>query len=261
MPMRTWCAAILWLCCWLGVGGASAQQLPRILAPNPAATYVLGANDRLRIIVFGEDNLSGEFRVDASGKVAFPLIGEVAAAGLDVRGFEQALQKRLSDGYLLDPRVSVEVLTARPFYILGEVENPGQYAFVPGMTAANAVATAGGFKVLADQRRVFIRRAGADQELETPLTPTTEIRPGDAIRVVKGSFYILGEVNRPGEYAYTPGMTVMQAVATAGGFTYRAARAKVFVKRADARDEERLKLVPTLTLEPGDTLRIGERFF
>jgi len=273
-----WLTAFVFVLAWGWATIAGAQSLEGPAAPpasqgSPAASaqsapaqaelsgYVLGANDRLRLIVFGEENLSGEFAVDASGKVALPLIGEVTAAGLDVRGFERAIQERLADGYLRDPRVSVEVLTARPFYILGEVQNPGQYPFVTGMTAANAVAVAGGFAPLADQTKVLVKRAGAATEETLPLTPSTVIRPGDTLRVVKGAFFILGEVNAPGEYPYTEGLTVLQAVATARGFTYRANRSKVFIQHAGETEEQRFKVTPSLTLQPGDTLRIGERFF
>lgn len=246
---------------------AAAQTQPA--APVEAAEasedslggYVLGANDRLRLIVFGEENLSGEFVVDETGNVALPLIGEVSAGGLDVRAFERAIQQRLADGYLRDPRVSVEVLSARPFYILGEVQKPGQYPFVSGMTAANAVAVAGGFLPLANQSKVFVKRSGTQAEEALPLTPATLIRPGDTLRVVKGAFFILGEVNAPGEYPFSEGLTVLQAVATARGFTYRANRGKVYIQHAGDVEERRYKVTPSLILQPGDTIRVGERFF
>lgn len=256
-----------------GVPAAPIGEPTQPAAPNPApaqplssaavepAGYILGPNDRLRLIVFGEENLSGEFAVDATGRIALPLVGEVVAAGLDVRAFERAIERRLADGYLRDPQVSVEVLTARPFYILGEVQNPGQYPYIPGMTAPNAVATAGGFAPLADQGRVFIKRAAAPDEQEFPLGPATLVQPGDTIRIAKGAFYILGEVNQAGEYPYSDNLTVMQAVATAKGFTYRANRGRVFIRRAGEAEERSYKLTPTLRLQPGDTIRVGERFF
>lgn len=252
---------------WAQDGGGAPQPLEQTAAPvvQPIGAvpsgYVLGPNDRVRLIVFGEENLSGEFLVDAAGKVALPLIGELQAAGLDVRSFERAVQQRLADGYLRDPRVSVEILNARPFFVLGEVANPGQFPFVAGMTAANAIAIAGGFAPLADQTKVRIKRAGSDVEEVEPLTPTTKIAPGDTLRVVKGAFFILGEVNAPGEYSFTPGMTVLQAIATARGFTYRANRTKIYIQHAGEVVEERLKVSPSLTIQPGDTIRVGERFF
>lgn len=248
----------------------STQAKPLVSAPdtgqNPSdpilgGGYVLGANDRLRLIVFGEENLSGEFQIDSGGNVSLPLIGETRASGLEVRALARAIEKRLSDGYLRDPKVSIEVLSARPFYILGEVQRAGQYPFVSGMTAPNAVATAGGFAPLADQTRVLIKRAGQAEELELPLGAETAILPGDTVRIVKGAFFILGEVNAPGEYPYTQGLSVLQAVATAKGFSYRANRGRAFIQRAGELVEKSYKINPSLTLGPGDTVRIGERLF
>ncbi|WP_417471052.1 polysaccharide biosynthesis/export family protein [Maricaulis sp.] len=145
--------------------------------------YRLGAGDQLRIIVFGEEDLSGEFVVDGRGTVSLPLIGEIDAGGLTAREFQQAFADELRNGYLNDPRVSVEVINFRPYYILGEVEAAGEYPFSDGLTVMNAVATAGGFTYRANRRVVFIRRAGSDREIEVPLLAVTEVQPGDTIRI------------------------------------------------------------------------------
>jgi polysaccharide export outer membrane protein len=234
-----------------------AEELPRF----QAGEYVLGVGDRLRVIVFGEEDLSGEFVVDSTGIVALPLVGDVEAAGSSVREFQQRVEAALRNGFLVNPRVSAEVLNFRPFYILGEVEQPGEYPFTNGLTVLNAVATAGGFTPLANQTRVFIKPAGEDSEREITLSAATPVAPGDTIRISKGAFYILGEVQRPGEYPFTEGMTILNAVATAGGFTYRANQNRVFIQREGAADEEPLRLAPDLRVQPGDTIRIGERFF
>lgn len=240
----------------------SDQAPPRVLAGPGDTEYVLGANDRLRVSVFGEPSLSGEFVVDGTGRAALPLVGEIAAAGMTVRQFERAFEGALERGeFLNEARVTAEVLNFRPFFILGEVARPNQYPYASGLSVLNAIATAGGFTPLADQTRVFIRRAGADAEIVMPLTPEAIVYPGDTIRVPKGAFYILGEVNRPGEYAYSSGLTVLNAVATAAGFTYRANRSRVWIQRAGEAEEEAHRLRPDLRVEPGDTIRIGERFF
>lgn len=153
------------------------------LPADEAYEYRLGPNDKVRVTVFGEENLSGEFTVAPSGKISYPLVGEVDAAGKTVGEFQTALQTRLAAGYLTNPRVAAEVMTFRPFYILGEVNKPGEYPFVSGMTVLNAVATAQGFTYRADQRRVFIRRAGESAERAYALTTTTPVRPGDTVRV------------------------------------------------------------------------------
>lgn len=157
-----------------GIGATSENVLPE---------YQLGSGDRLRVNVFGEDSLSGEYLVSGAGRVALPLIGEVPAAGLTVGLFSDAVAARLRDGYINEPRVSAEVLNYRPFYILGEVGTPGTYPYTSALTVLNAVATAGGFSYRADQRRVFIRRAGESLEREIPLAATTMVLPGDTVRI------------------------------------------------------------------------------
>jgi len=125
--------------------------------------YRLGANDKIRVITFGEDSLTGEFFIGGSGKVSLPLIGEVQAAGLSISQFQNEVETALKQGYLKDPHVSVEVLTYRPFYILGEVQKPGEYPYSNGLTVLNAVATANGFTYRANDKKVFIKRADANQ--------------------------------------------------------------------------------------------------
>lgn len=223
--------------------------------------YVLGTNDRVRITVFNETSLSGEFTIDGSGRAALPLIGEVQAAGITVQAFEDRIEDRLRHGYLNDPRVSVEVMNFRPFYIMGEVVRPNQYPYSSNLSVMNAVATAGGFTPLADQSRAFIRRAGSEMETQVTLTPEMLVQPGDTIRIGTGAFYILGEVNRPGAYPFTSGLTVLNAVATAQGFTYRANQGRVHIQRAGESESRAYRLTPDLRLQPGDTIRIGERFF
>ncbi len=231
--------------------------------PAPDADgYILGINDRVRILVFGEEQLSGEFLIDSTGRVAMPYIGEVQAAGLSRRAFEDLLERRMAEEkILLDPRVSVDLLNFRPFYILGEVTRPGEYPSSSNLNVFNAVATAGGFTTLANQTRVMIKRAGEQTEREYSLMSPVTVNPGDTIRVIKGAFYILGEVNRPGEYPFSEGLTIQNAVATAGGFTYRANKREVVVKHRDEALERKVRLTASAPVQPGDTVRITERFF
>ena len=150
------------------------------------AAYQLGTGDQLRIIVFGEEDLSGEFQVDDTGAVSIPLVGDVTARGQTLRSFEAAVRDKLTEGYLKDPRVSVQVLNYRPFYIIGEVENDGEYPFVSGMHVLNAVAVAGGFTYRANTSKVFITRG--DEEHEYKVTPELRLEPGDVIRVPERFF-------------------------------------------------------------------------
>lgn len=164
-----------------GAGTASdAEQV------DPTLLYRLGSGDKLRVIVFGEEDLSGEFEVDGTGIVSLPLIDLIAAQGLTLRSFEETVEKRLRNGYLKDPRVSAEVLNYRPFYIIGEIEKGGEYPFVNGMSVLNAVALAGGYTYRGNTNKAFITRRG--HELEFPALPETRVYPGDVIRVPERFF-------------------------------------------------------------------------
>jgi protein involved in polysaccharide export with SLBB domain len=152
-------------------------------------TYRLGAGDKLKITVFGEPELTAEYAVNPAGMIDFPLIGEVQAAGQSLRDFERALTKRLKDGYLRDPRISIEVLNFRPFFITGEVRNSGQFPYKPGLTVQEAVAIAGGYTYRANTRAVNIRRVGADQEQSFDIqTSRVLIYPGDQVRISERFF-------------------------------------------------------------------------
>ena len=150
--------------------------------------YRLGPGDKLRVIVFGEEDLSGEFVVDGSGYIRLPLVGQVQAANRTVYEFERDVETKLKDGYLKAPRVSAEVMNYRPFYIIGEVGKPGEYPYVNGMSVLNAVALAGGYTYRANERSVYLRRYGDSREQSVPADETTKVYPGDIVRVVERFF-------------------------------------------------------------------------
>jgi polysaccharide export outer membrane protein len=160
-------------------GPASAQEASERKIPE----YHLGSGDKVRVITYGEQELSGEFFVSGDGKVSMPLIGDINAMGLTVPEFQAKVTTALKEGYLKDPKVSVEVLTYRPFYIMGEVKNPGTFPYTNGLTVMNAVATAGGFTYRANERKVEIRRAETADWVTYRLDPTTPVAPGDTIRI------------------------------------------------------------------------------
>ncbi len=168
-----------------GVGYAQQAAIgdTPVSAAAQSMDYLLGPGDKVRVTVYGEQSLSGEFFVTGSGLMSLPLIGEIKAGGMTVGQFQVAVQKALSDGYLKDPRVSAEVLTFRPFYILGEVEKPGTYPYTSGLTVLNAVATAGGFTYRADKKNVWIKHNGETTERKSELTPSIMVAPGDTIRL------------------------------------------------------------------------------
>ncbi len=150
-------------------------------------SYQLGAGDKVRLNVFGEPDLSGDFDIDGSGYIRLPLIGQLKAAGLTIHGFEEEFITALKDGYVKDPKVSVEVVNYRPFYIIGEVQKPGQYSYVDGMNALNAIALAGGYTAKADKSEVYIQRNGKE-ETEFPSNERTNVRPGDVVRIPERFF-------------------------------------------------------------------------
>ena len=165
---------------------SSFSAAPTSASADPV--YVLGAGDELRVIVFGENDLSGSFEVDGQGMVAMPLVGQVQAGGLSLREFEETFEAVLKEGYLLDPRVSAEVANFRPFYIIGEINNGGEFPFTDGMSVLNAVAVAGGYSYRADRRKVKITRITNGQEQEIEAGPSSNVMPGDVIRVLERFF-------------------------------------------------------------------------
>ena len=151
--------------------------------------YRLGPNDRVRIIVFGQPTLTGEYTLDGNGVLAFPLIGNVEANGQTTSQLQQAIASRLDPDYLRNPSVSAEVITRRPFYVIGEVQKPGNYPYVTDMTALNAVAMAGGYTYRARQNSLYIKRLDTSGRLiRVAATPETKIRPGDTVEIKERYF-------------------------------------------------------------------------
>jgi polysaccharide export outer membrane protein len=150
---------------------------------DPNAPYTLGSGDRLRIIVFGQESLSNSYAVDSSGHIAMPLIGIVDAQGQTTASLARRIEAQLRNGFLREPRVSVEVEAFRPFFILGEVTTPGQYPFVSGMTIETAVAIAGGFTPRAFKDGADLSRVVDGQPFIGTVPDTQLVRPGDTIFV------------------------------------------------------------------------------
>ena len=150
--------------------------------------YRLGTGDKLHISVFGQTELNGDYIVDATGNLQLPLVGEVHAAGLSVAELQKVLTAKLADGYFVNPSVNVDVVNYRPFYIIGQVNKPGEYDYVSGMSVLNAVALAGGYTPRADESEAYIRRNGATKEAQVPADETTKVMPGDIIRIPERYF-------------------------------------------------------------------------
>ncbi|WP_349360485.1 polysaccharide biosynthesis/export family protein [Stappia sp.] len=172
------------LCLALTVAACSGyRQPPTAFHDILTKPYRLDSSDQLRIIVFGQNDLNTTYTVDQAGYISMPLIGSVAARGLTLRQLEDVITKRLKNGFLRDPDVSVEVATYRPIFVMGEVANAGQYPYVAGMTAQNAIATAGGFSPRARQTDVDITRQLNGEVLSGRVPITDPVRPGDTIYV------------------------------------------------------------------------------
>lgn len=166
-------------------------QDPREMELTPVGSdsdYRLGIGDRIQIIVLGHEDLSGEFVIDGKGQFFMPLIEEVDAAGLKPAELEGLVVERLKPDYLINPRVNVQVLKYRPYYLMGEVASRGAFPYLSGMSYLKAVAIAGGFTYRAKQDYVYVIRAD-DEDLEELKLPMNEkVQPGDIIRVAERMF-------------------------------------------------------------------------
>jgi len=150
--------------------------------------YTLRPNDQLRVQVYNEPSISGDYQVDSAGYISVPLAGRLRASGRTAGQLEQAIVAALSRGVLKDPRVNVQVSNYAAFYIHGEVKKSGEYPYRPGLTVMDAVATAGGFTYRANENKVFLRRAGAGAEETFPLDAPVPVYPGDNIRIPERYF-------------------------------------------------------------------------
>ena len=161
--------------------------VPAAVLPGPAPggdlPYTLDSGDRLRIVVFGQEGLTSTYIVDATGKIAMPLIGAVSVRGCTTAQLARVISDKLRNGYVREPHVAIEVEAYRPFFILGEVIAPGLYPYVPNMTVETAVAIAGGFTPRAYRYDVEVSRSstGVTSRQKVPLI--APVRPGDTINV------------------------------------------------------------------------------
>jgi polysaccharide export outer membrane protein len=151
-------------------------------------SYTVDSGDRLRVVVFGQDGITNSYMVDAGGNIGLPLIGIVPARGQTTQQLARSISERLKQGYVREPSVTVDVESYRPFFILGEVTNPGQYPYVPNMTAETAVAIAGGFAPRAQKGKVEISRNLPGQQFKGDVPTSFALKPGDTI-VVKERWF------------------------------------------------------------------------
>ncbi|MEZ5763267.1 MAG: polysaccharide biosynthesis/export family protein [Xanthobacteraceae bacterium] len=162
------------------IAPVAAVATPVVLH-DPA--YRLDAGDRLRVVVFGQEGLTNSYSVDVAGVITMPLIGSVPARGCTPAELAAAITSRLQNGFIREPYVAVEIEAYRPFFILGEVAAPGQYPFVPNMTAESAIAIAGGFTPRAKRSVVTITRVSQMGQTRIVASPNAPLSPGDTITI------------------------------------------------------------------------------
>ena len=169
---------------------ASTARSAQASASKPASTAQLrlAPGDKIKVVVFGEDKLSGEYQIDTGGAVSLPLAGTIEAVGLTKPELEQALTAKLKSEYLRNPKVTVEVISFRPFYVLGEVSKPGEYQYRSGLNVLSAIAIAGGATYRANNSIVLIQRSGTTEFAEYPQSPTIPVLPGDVVRLQERFF-------------------------------------------------------------------------
>jgi polysaccharide biosynthesis/export protein len=184
----------------LALSGCMGRTAPVAVAPQPSldtiayaastpapvpydVPYHLDAGDRLRVVVYGQEGLTNTYLISAGGTITMPLIGAVPARGRTPQGLAAEISARLRNGFIREPSVAVEIESYRPFFILGEVQAPGQYPYVPNMTAEIAIAIAGGFSPRARKDRVTITHTDASGTSRVIMPPGTPISPGDTVLV------------------------------------------------------------------------------
>jgi len=149
--------------------------------------YHLSAGDKVRIAVFGEDDLTITGQVSARGTISYPLLGELKVTGLTPGGLEELVASRLRGPYLVNPRVTVSIEEYRQFFVMGQVNKPGSYAYLPGLTVRKAISVAGGYTERASRNKTFVVSEG-DTKHERKVGQDDQIGPGDTI-IVKESFF------------------------------------------------------------------------
>jgi polysaccharide export outer membrane protein len=162
------------------LGGCTLNRIPTAMLTVPTE-YALDTGDVVRVTVYGDTTITNTYTVTDKGTINIPLAGPIQARGGTISTTEQMITARLADGYMISPKVSVEITTYRPFFIEGAVTNSGQFPYVWGMTARAAVATAGGFKDFADRTHVTLFRKTAKSTIKFSIPLDTPIRPGDTI--------------------------------------------------------------------------------
>jgi len=254
--------------------------------PQASATYLIGATDVLGIKVFGEDQLTNSYNVDADGSITFPLLGRLAVAGKTTRQIEEDLTKALADGWVRKPQVSVEIAAyrSRSIFVIGEVRQPGRYTIEGPMTLLEVIGQAGSltptasdtiivqrFKdgiaasvsappVAGDPRVSEVLRVSHRDLQEGRLTANILLQDSDVILVPPAEkFYVTGFVKTPGAFPLPPGMTVRQALAVAGGINERGSNRGIKIIRIINGKEVEIDANLSDLVKANDTIKVRQR--
>lgn len=184
--------ALALLTCVLVTACASHSNAPwsdlgQSSAPT-SAPYRLTGGDKLKIVVFGENALSGTYEIGPDGNVSMPLVGNVPASGATVEQFRRRLNRKLSRGYLRSPKTTVSIAEFQPVFVHGEVKQPGKFAFQAGMTFSNAIALAGGYTYRAEESYILLTRRNAQKQVKVAMPSSHQLQPGDNIRIPERFF-------------------------------------------------------------------------
>lgn len=251
-------------------------------APD-AANYVIGPGDRLRILVWNQENISGEYVVAGDGSFTFPLVGRVSASGLTAGRLEAELRRMLADGFFRDPQVTATVLEYRSkrVFVMGALRQPGTYPLTREMTLTEALSSAGSTTADAADHAFIIRSPhaegpvlpGEDASAEVikvdlrrldagQLSSVATMHDGDTVYVPRAaSVFVYGEVQRPGAYPIGQDTTVRQAIALAGGLTEFGSTGRVRILRLVGGVEQEIRVKLHDPVRAGDTVVVPERFF
>jgi polysaccharide export outer membrane protein len=255
-----------------------AQQETQPLQVND---YRIGPKDLLEITVFGLPELSQTVRVSEDGSITMSLLGRVEVSGLTAQELEKKLASILDKQYTKEARVTVFIKEYQKVSVIGAVGRPGMYELVGPTTLLQAIAQAGGLTAQA-MNELFVYRIGKDgkqttitikvEELMTSGNQTfnIELQPKDVVTVPIDQMlnvFVYGEVKTPGAIPFlrSKKITLLQAIAQAGGPTEWAKKSKVMIKRKDNKTGKEMKInvnlknmitgkIADIVLEEGDVV-------
>jgi len=225
------------------------------------AEYRLNAGDHISIQVYGEESMNVSATLGSSGVIRYPFLGNIRALGKTTGELESLIESGLRDGYLVNPQVRVRIEEFRPFFVNGEVRQPGGIPYRQGLTLRKALSLAGGLNENADLQKITVIREQDPAQRKQHVDMDAAIAPGDIITVDKSFFFIYGEVKSPGKYDLTEGLTLRMAVSLAGGFTERATTDTAYVRHEGGQGNKDKETALEMKVLSGDVITIKQSFF